>query len=126
VLPFAFVAVIRYTVVVAGVTTTDPEEVADWLPSPWLIATVFASVVAHESVLEAPGIMYAGEAMKEDIAGRILLGVTPFEGDEAAETPAAFVAVTVKVYVWPFTRPGTTTGLPVELAAMLPGLEVAV
>ncbi len=53
-------------------------------------------------------------------------GVTEFEEDELDEVPARFVAVIVKVYEFPFVRPVTTMGLPVEEADIFPGLEVAV
>lgn len=52
-----------------GETMTDPVEVADWLPSPWLIETVLATVVFHESVEDAPGMMNAGDAKKDSTPG---------------------------------------------------------
>jgi len=55
-----------------------------------------------------------------------LFGVTLFDEEELADDPAAFVAATVNVYDWPFARPETMTGLAVEVAEILPGLEVAV
>jgi hypothetical protein len=114
-------------VVVAGVTTREPEEVADWLPRPWSRETVTAPVVTHERVLETPLVaMERGVAIKEEITGARLLGVTLFDAEEEAEVPAAFLAVTVKVYAWPFVRPVTTMGLPVEEAEILEGFEVAV
>ena len=64
--------------------------------------------------------------MKEVTDGGPEFGVTLFDEDEFAEAPAAFVAVTVNVYAVPFVRPETAMGLPVEDAAMLPGLETAV
>jgi hypothetical protein len=54
-LPFTFVAVKVYIVVKTGETTTDPVEVADWLPIPLSMETVLANVVFHESVLDTPG-----------------------------------------------------------------------
>jgi hypothetical protein len=56
-------------------------------------------------------------------------GVTEFEGLEAFPCPTAFVAVTVKVYAWPFVRPVTTWVSAVDPAfASVPpeGLEVTV
>ena len=112
-------------VVAVGLTTTEPVEVA-WLPRPLSREAVSAPVVVHERVDGAPEVIDAGDAVKEEMTGASALGVTLFEGEEEAEVPAAFVAVTVKVYACSFTRPGTTTGLPVLVAEMLLGFEVAV
>src|ERR1035441_9997418 len=113
-------------VVEVGLTTTEPVEVAASLPMPLSKETVVAPVVTHERVDGAPEVIDAGDAVKEEMTGARAFGITAFEGEEAAEGPAAFVAVTVKVYAWPFTRPGTTTGLPVLVAEMLLGSDVAV
>jgi hypothetical protein len=113
-------------VVVAGETIAVPVDVAASLPTPWLIETVVASEVVQERVLELPGWMNAGDAAKEPIVGARLLGVTLFEGEEDAEVPAPFVAVTMKVYDCPFVRPDTTTGLTVLVAEMPPALAVAI
>jgi hypothetical protein len=58
--------------------------------------------------------------------GAVGLGVTLLLVAEAAPTPMALVAVTVKVYAVPLVRPATVTGLLVPVPVMLPGLEVAV
>jgi len=56
----------------------------------------------------------------------MFVGVTLPEAEEYPEFPAIFVAFTVKVYDWPFVRPRTEIGLPVEEALIFPGLDVAV
>jgi hypothetical protein len=55
-------------------------------------------------------------------------GVTTFEGAEAALLPAAFVAVTVKVYAVPLVRPVTLALVagPVTVAVSPPGAETTV
>ena len=55
-----------------------------------------------------------------------VLGVTAVEALDAADVPAAFVAVTVNVYAVPFARPVTTIGLLAPVAVMPPGLDVTV
>jgi hypothetical protein len=68
-LPFIFVAVKVYVIVDVGTTTTDPVEVADWLPNPRLIETDEAFVVLQERVDEDPGVTKAGDAANKPIAG---------------------------------------------------------
>jgi hypothetical protein len=51
---------------------------------------------------------------------------TEFDGADAGPVPAAFVAVTVKVYAVPLVSPVTVIGLAVPLAEMPLGLEVTV
>ena len=51
-------------------------------------------------------------------------GVTLLEAAEAAPVPAAFVAVTVKVYVVPLISPVTVIGLAVPVPVKPPGEEV--
>ncbi len=55
-------------------------------------------------------------------------GVTAFDALDDALVPAAFVAVTVKVYVVPLVRPGTVAvvTVPELLPGQPPGLEVTV
>ncbi len=55
-------------------------------------------------------------------------GVTAFDAADAAPVPTAFVAVTVKVYDVPLTRPVTTIDVhgAAQLAVTLPGLDVTV
>jgi hypothetical protein len=52
--------------------------------------------------------------------------VTEFEAADAALVPAAFVAVTVKVYAVPFVRPITVIGEEVPAPVSPPGDEVTV
>jgi hypothetical protein len=53
-------------------------------------------------------------------------GITEFEAAEDTLVPLAFVAVTVKVYVVPFTRPVTVIGEPPPVAVKPPMLDVTV
>jgi hypothetical protein len=53
-------------------------------------------------------------------------GVTALDADDAAPVPAAFVAVTVKVYDVPLVKPDTVSGLDEPDAVNEPGLDVAV
>jgi len=53
-------------------------------------------------------------------------GVTAFDALDAGPAPAAFVAVTVKVYSVPFERPVTVTVVVLDVAETLPGEEVTV
>jgi hypothetical protein len=53
-------------------------------------------------------------------------GVMLLEALEAAPVPAAFVAVTVKVYGVPFASPVTVTGLLAPNAVCPPGLATTV
>ena len=53
-------------------------------------------------------------------------GVTAEEATEAVDVPAAFVAVTVKVYAVPLVRPVIVALLPVVLTVAPPGLAVTV
>ena len=53
-------------------------------------------------------------------------GVTEFDGAEAGPGPTALVAVTVKVYAVPLTRPGTVIGDADPVAVMPFGNEVTV
>jgi hypothetical protein len=57
-----------------------------------------------------------------------VLGVTLFEGAEAAPLPIAFAAVTVKVYAVPLVKPPTVAVLAPPATVMLPpaGFEVIV
>ena len=57
-------------------------------------------------------------------ASGTVAGVTGLEEAEAAPVPAAFVAVTAKVYGVPFVRPITVIGDDVPFAVKLPGFEV--
>ena len=60
-----------------------------------MIETVVAKEVFHESVLEAPGTIYAGVAMNEEIKGRLLLAVVPLATvDDAEILPTLSCAVT--------------------------------
>jgi hypothetical protein len=59
--------------------------------------TVDARAVLQDRVEVPPEETEVGEAEKEDMAGWRLSGVTLLEGEEDAEVPAAFLAVTVKV-----------------------------
>jgi hypothetical protein len=54
------------------------------------------------------------------------LGTTAGDGLEAADVPIAFVATAVKVYVVPFVKPVTVSGLAVPVALRFPGLLVTV
>ena len=56
-------------------------------------------------------------------SGRVI-GVTALDAADAAEVPAAFVAVTVNVYAVPLVKPLTVTLVPVLLAVAPPGLAV--
>ena len=123
--PFAFVAERVYVTLDDGVTTREPILV-ETLPIPWLIVTDEAFVVLQLRVLVTPSGTSLGEAVKEDIWGYVLFGVTLFEEEESDETPARLVALTVKVYEMPFARPGTTMGDPVDEAEMLLGEDIAV
>ena len=53
-------------------------------------------------------------------------GVTGVDGSEDRLVPMEFVAVTVKVYAVPLVRPVTVTDVPVVVAVISPGAEVAV
>jgi hypothetical protein len=54
-------------------------------------------------------------------------GVTAFDGADAGPVPRAFVAVTVKVYAVPLTRPPTVAVVaPLVVATRPPGAEVTV
>jgi hypothetical protein len=59
-------------------------------------------------------------------AGGTVAGVTEFEADEALPVPTLFVAVTVKVYAVPFSKPVTVMGEAVFVPVNPPGEEVAV
>jgi hypothetical protein len=59
-------------------------------------------------------------------ASGTVTGVTEFDAADAEPVPTLFVAVTVKVYAVPFVSPVTVMGLPVEVADMPLGLEIAV
>ena len=48
-------------------------------------------------------------------------GVTAFDGADGGPEPAAFAAVTVKVYAVPFVSPPTTIGLALAVAVFPPG-----
>ena len=54
------------------------------------------------------------------------VGVTEFDAAEAGLVPIALVAVTLKVYGVPFTKPLTTTGDDEAVAVIPPGVEVPV
>ena len=58
-----------YIVVEVGETTTEPVDVADWLPMPLSRETVVAPVVVHERVELAPLLITEEEAVKDVIAG---------------------------------------------------------
>jgi hypothetical protein len=83
-------------VVEVGVTIWEPVEVAVSFPIPWLMETVEARVVVQERVEREPGAIREGDAPKVAVGARPL-GVTLPEGEEEAEVPKAFVAVTMKV-----------------------------
>ena len=51
-------------------------------------------------------------------------GVTSFEGADAGPVPPALVAVTVKVYAVPLSRPVTMTVVPVDAAVRPEGDDV--
>jgi len=53
-------------------------------------------------------------------------GVTLFDGADDGPVPAAFVAVTVKVYGVPFVSPVTVSGLDGPVAECPPGFDVTV
>jgi hypothetical protein len=53
-------------------------------------------------------------------------GVTALDALDAAPVPAAFVAVTVKVYDVPLVRPVTVSGLADPEVVKEPGLDVTV
>jgi hypothetical protein len=114
-----------YIVVDVGSTYLDPASVeVEKLPGE--IATDEAFETFHASVDVPAEATIEGEAVKETIEGSVPVGVTLLDAEDEAEMPMAFVADTVNVYDVLFVRPVTTMGLPVELATMLPGLEVAV
>lgn len=92
---------------------------------PGVIETDEAFVILQERVEETPGCTAEGEAEKEEIVGARPLGVTLPDADEEADVPTILVAVTTKVYPWPFVREDTMIGLTVDVADMLPGFEVA-
>jgi hypothetical protein len=56
----------------------------------------------------------------------IVAGITALEADDAEELPAAFVAITVKVYAVPFVKPVTVIGELPLVPVKLPGEEVTV
>ena len=124
-LPFGLVAVMVYIVVLVGFTFVDPMRVLV-LKLPGVIATEEAFVIFQERALVPAEATTVGDAEKEEMVGRVLFGITLFEAEELDEFPAIFVAFTVKVYDWPFVRPRTEIGLPVEEALIFPGLDVAV
>ena len=104
-----------YTVVEVGFTRVLPMRVVV-LKEPGVMDTEEAFVTDQESVEVTPGWMREEDAVKEETVGATADGVTLPEGDEEAEVPTAFVAVTVKVYEVPFVRPVTVMGLPVDEA----------
>jgi hypothetical protein len=53
-------------------------------------------------------------------------GVTAAEGNEAAEVPTAFVAVTVNVYAVPFASPVTVQLVVADVHVKFPGDDVTV
>jgi len=53
-------------------------------------------------------------------------GVTELEGAEAAPVPALLVAVTVKVYAVPLSKPVTVMGLDAAVRVIPPGFDVTV
>ena len=53
-------------------------------------------------------------------------GVALFDAADAEPVPTSLVAVIVNVYGVPLVSPVTVMGLPVELAEILSGFEVAV
>ena len=53
-------------------------------------------------------------------------GVTLFDAAEAGPVPIILVALTVKVYALPLVSPVTVQGDAVQVATLLPGMEIAV
>lgn len=95
--PFAFVAVIVYVVVVVGFTMSEPMSVlVEKLPG--VIATDDAFVMFHESVLAAPGAITVGDAEKEDMEGNAPFVVVPLALVEVAQkVPTPLYAETAYV-----------------------------
>ena len=59
--------------------------------------------------------------------GTVSVGVTAVDAAEGAESPAAFVATTVKVYAVPLVRPGTVADVaPAGTVTVCPSDEVTV
>ena len=83
------------------------------------------AVPVTDSVTGVAGAPYASVALASatDRAG---IGVTAFDGADAALLPALLCAVTVNVYAVPLARPPTVIGLPAPVAVMPPGLAVTV
>ena len=94
--PLLLVAVKVYTVVEVGLTFVDPIR-ALVLKEPGVMDNKDASLTFQDRVEVPPEETEVGEAEKEDMAGWRLSGVTLLAGEEDAEVPAAFLAVTVKV-----------------------------
>lgn len=65
-------------------------------------------------------------ALTETGALGAVAGVTELLVPDGVLVPTAFVAVTVNVYAVPFVRPPMTIGLPVEVAACVFVLSIAV
>ena len=62
----------------------------------------------------------------EPVITKALTGVTAAEAEDAELIPAAFVAVTVNVYVIPFVSPATIAVVVALVAVNPPGLLVTV
>jgi hypothetical protein len=67
-----------------------------------------------------------GVATGEVGAPGTVAGVTAEDVSEAAPSPTALVAMTVKVYAVPFVRPETMIGEAEPVPVKLPGCEVTV
>jgi hypothetical protein len=69
-----------------------------------------------------------GDAMPIVGAPGTVAGVAPFDAADAGPVPIAFVAVTLNVYVVPFTRPVTSIDVQgaVQVPVIVPGEDVAV
>ena len=83
------VAVIVYVVVAVGLTGNEPVDAT--VPIPWLIVTVVALVVPHDSVAEPPRLIDAGDTLRVAVgAGAVTVSVAV-----AVAAPFELVAVSV-------------------------------
>ena len=95
--PPAFVAVIVYVVVVAGLTNLEPE--AATVPIPWFILTDVAFIVNHDKLADCPTVIVTGFAVKF-VAGEFGGGGgLTFTVTFLVIDPPAFVAVSVYAVV---------------------------
>jgi len=109
---------------------TGVRVVPTWRTNPGFVdvTNVTSEPVDCVTVAEIPGGFGPDTTSDETGADAAATGVTALDPTDAADTPSAFVAVTVKVYGTPFVNPAIVhvRGPVVHTQAAPPGLAVAV